>query len=60
LGNLHHGLLILRFFGGIVELRVPECQVDRVMPHQFFQHLKGHPGIEEVGGKGMPLIQSSG
>ncbi len=24
------------------------------MPHQFFQHLKGHAGIEEVGRKGMP------
>ena len=24
------------------------------MPHQFFKYLKGHAGIEEVGGKGMP------
>ncbi len=53
LGNLRHGLLILVFFGRIVELGIAQRQRYRVMPHQFFEDFKRHPGIEEMGRKGM-------
>ena len=46
LRHLRHGLLILVFFGRIRALSVPEGQLHRVMPHQFFEDLQRDSRIE--------------
>src|SRR4030095_16120392 len=52
--DLDHRLVVLGAFGPVIELGIPERHIEGAMPHQLFDHLQRRPGIEELGGKGMP------
>jgi hypothetical protein len=54
--DLRHGVVVLRAFGPVIELSIPERHLERAVPHQFFDHLQRGASIEELGGKGMSLI----
>ena len=52
--DLRHGVVVLRAFGPVIQLGIPEGHLERAVPHACFDHLQGGAGIEELGGKGMP------
>jgi hypothetical protein len=54
--HLRHRLVVLRTFRPVIQLRIAERDVEGAMPHQLFDHLQRCPGIEQLGGKGMPVI----
>jgi hypothetical protein len=54
--DLRHGVVILRPFGPVIELSIPERHLERAVPHQLFDDLQRGASIEELGGKGMPVI----
>jgi hypothetical protein len=54
--DLRHSVVVLRAFGPVIQLGIPERHLERTVPHAFFDHLQRGAGIEELGGKGMPLI----
>src|ERR1043165_2717832 len=53
LGNFRHRLLVLVPFGRVIELRIAQGDLNRVMPHEFFQDLQWYTGIEQLCGEGM-------
>ena len=56
--HLRHGLVVLRAFGAVIELRIAERDIEGAMTHQLFHHFQGGPSIEELRGKGMSSMSS--
>ena len=52
--DLRHGVVVLRPFGPVIQLGIPEGHLKRAMPHEFFDHLQRGTRIEELSGKSMP------
>jgi hypothetical protein len=57
--DLRHGLVVLGPFGPVIELGIAERDVEGAMPHELFDDFEQGAGIEELGGKRMPLMPSS-
>ena len=38
----------------VIELGIPECDVEGAVPHELFDDLQRSPRVEELGGKRMP------
>ncbi len=51
--DLAHRLVIMLPFRRVIELRIAQGQVQRVMAQEFFNDLQGRTGIEQVGRKGV-------
>src|SRR5262249_58975064 len=51
---LRHGLVVLRAFGPVIQLRIAERDVKGTVTHQLLDDFQGGSGIEELRGKGMP------
>jgi hypothetical protein len=51
--DLRQGVVVLRAFGPVIQLGIPERHLERAVPHECFDHLQRGAGIEELGGKGI-------
>jgi hypothetical protein len=56
LRNGGHSPVVLLPFGGVVELRITQGLVERVMAEQLFQDFQRYSGVQQVGGKRVAFI----
>jgi len=54
--DLRHGVGVLRAFGPVIQLGIPERHLERAVSHKFFDYLQRGAGIEKLSGKGMPIM----